>query len=103
VDEQRDFAIETTLSARLYARRIGTWRRAGYRVVLIFIELPSAAFAQWRVAERIKAGGHAIPVPDIHRRFKRGLALFEEVYKPLADMWYHWKSDGEGLRLVDQS
>jgi predicted ABC-type ATPase len=103
VDERRDFAIETTLSARIYAHRIPRWRKAGYRVALIFIELPSAAFAERRVAERVRAGGHAIPPDDIHRRFVRGRALFEQVYKPLADVWYHWKSDEEGLRLVEQS
>lgn len=103
VGERRDFAIETTLSARVYAHRIPDWRRAGYRVALIFIELPSPAFAEHRVAERVKAGGHAIPVPDIHRRFERGRILFETVYKSQADVWYHWRSDDEGLRLVDQS
>lgn len=75
----------------------------GYRVALIFIELPSPAFAERRVAERVQAGGHAIPVSDIHRRFKRGLALFEQVYKPMVDVLYHWRSDEKGLRLVHQS
>jgi hypothetical protein len=31
--------------------------------------------------------------------YHRGLTLFEQVYKPLVDEWYHWFSDDEGLRL----
>lgn len=54
-----------------------------------------------RVAQRVAAGGHGVPEADVRRRFERGLLLFREVYKPLADEWYHWFSDERGLRLVD--
>ncbi len=99
--EQRrqSFAIETTLSSRMYARRIRLWRTWGYRVSLHFIELPSEDVAVRRVAMRIAAGGHAVPESDVRRRFHRGLALFAQVYKPVVDEWYHWFSDEGGLRL----
>lgn len=97
---RESFAIETTLSSRMYARRIVFWRSSGYRVDLHFIELPSEDLAIRRVALRVAAGGHSVPEPDVRRRFRRGLALFELVYKPLVDEWYHWFSDDGGLRLV---
>jgi len=75
-----------------------TW---GYCLTLHYIELPSDDFAVRRVATRVAAGGHAVPEPDVRRRFGRGLVFFERVYKPLADEWYHWYSDDEGLQLVD--
>ena len=93
------FAIETTLSSTMYARRIRAWKSWGYRVVLHFIELPSEDFAVRRVAMRVAAGGHSVPEADVRRRYHRGLALFETVYKPLADEWYHWTSDDGGLVL----
>ena len=99
-ERQRDsFALETTLSSTMYARRIRAWRTWGYYVSLHFIELPSEHFAVGRVAIRVAAGGHAVPEVDVRRRFHRGLALFEQTYKPLVDEWYHWLSDDEGLRL----
>ncbi len=95
------FAIETTLSSVMYARRVRAWQQSGYRVSLHFIELPSADFAVRRVAMRVAAGGHAVPEADVRRRYERGLDLFSRVYKPLVDEWYHWRSDEEGLRHVE--
>jgi len=95
------FAIETTLSSRMYARRIVLWRSSGYRVDLHFIELPSEDLAVRRVSLRVAAGGHSVPEPDVRRRFHRGLVLFDQLYKPLVDEWYHWFSDDGGLRLVE--
>jgi predicted ABC-type ATPase len=96
------FALETTLSSAMYARRIRSWRGVGYRVSLHFIEVPSADFALRRVAMRVAAGGHAVPEADVRRRFLRGLDLFARVYKPIVDEWYHWLSDEGGIRLGEQ-
>ena len=96
------FAVETTLSSQSYARRIKTWSDLGYRTTLHFIELPSAEYAIDRVSRRVAAGGHAIPAEDVRRRFDRGLHLFEAVFKPLFDRWYHWFSDDGGLQFVAQ-
>ena len=99
----RSFAVETTLASSSYAHRLEKWARLGYRTTLHFIELPSADYAVERVAQRVAAGGHGIPEADIRRRFVRGLRLFEEVFKPLPDRWYHWLSDEKGLHLVNQA
>jgi len=97
------FAIETTLSSTMYVRRIRSWKEWGYRVSLHFIELPSDEFAVQRVAMRVAAGGHSVPESDVRRRYHRGLELFEQVYKPLVDEWYHWFSNEEGIRLGQQA
>lgn len=83
----------------MYLRRIRAWRTWGYHVSLHFIELPSEDFAVRRVAMRVAAGCHSVPEVDVRRRYHRGLALFEQAYKPLVNEWYHWTSDDEGLRL----
>jgi predicted ABC-type ATPase len=97
------FAIETTLSSRMYARRMTLWKTWAYRIHLHFIELPSEDYAVQRVAKRVAAGGHPVLESDVRRRFHRGLALFQQVYKPLADEWYHWSSDDGGMNLVQHS
>jgi len=97
------FAIETTLSSTMYASKLRAWSRRGYRTILHFIELPSADYAVDRVARRVAAGGHSVPEVDIRRRFQRGLQLFQTVFKPLPDQWYHWFSDDRGLKLVDHN
>lgn len=96
------FAIETTLSSTMYAGKLRGWSRLGYRTTLHFMELPSADYAVERVARRVASGGHTVPEADVRRRFQRGVQLFQTVFKPLPDRWYHWFSDDGGLRLVDQ-
>jgi predicted ABC-type ATPase len=98
---RQSFAIETTLSSRTYAPRIERWRKAGYNVVLHFIEVPSADFAVQRVARRVAAGGHGIPERDVRRRFVRGRQLFFALYQSLVSEYFHWMSDDHGLRLVE--
>lgn len=41
----QDFVVETTLSALTYVEKVKTWKQQGYRVVLIFLRLPSADHA----------------------------------------------------------
>lgn len=103
LERREDFAVETTLSSEGYARMFPAWRARGYRITLHYFEARSADFAVARVARRIAAGGHAIPEADIRRRHARGLALFERVYRPAVDVWYHYIVDEQGPRRVDQS
>lgn len=97
---RQSFALETTLSSRTYAPRIERWQKAGYHVVLHFIEVPSPDYAIQRVARRVAAGGHGIPDGDVRRRFQRGRHLFFALYQSLVSECFHWMSDDNGLRLV---
>lgn len=98
---RQSFAFETTLSGMGYARLIPQWRRAGYRVELIFLSLPSADAAVARVAQRVAQGGHHIPEEVVRRRFAAGRRLFEEVYKPLVDLWVLYENAGASPSLSD--
>jgi predicted ABC-type ATPase len=97
------FAIETTLSGLGYARSIPKWRKFGYHVKLIFLQLPNVETAIFRVAERVKQGGHDIPESVIRRRFYAGMANFELKYKSLVDVWLHFNNSGEMPALIDWS
>ena len=80
-----NFAFETTLSGRGYARMIPLWQKLGYRVQLIFLRLPSPEAAIARVKQRVEMDGHNVPEEDIRRRFDAGLRNFEDTYRPLVD------------------
>ena len=70
---------------------------------VIFLSLPSAEVAVQRVAERVKQGGHGIVAPTIRRRFDTGKQLFDEVYKPLVDLWALYGNAGDIPLLMDWS
>lgn len=93
------FAVETTLASRMYIPHVRRWNLADFETILHFIEVPSADFAVARVHERVKRGGHPIHEDAVRRRHQRGLELFVHAYRPLFDLWYHWKSDEQGLKL----
>ena len=38
-----------------------------------------------RVASRVAQGGHDIPIPDIRRRYARGLKNLTNIYLPIVD------------------
>ena len=68
-----DFAFETTLSGRSYLKLIDRLKSSGWSVNLLYLALPSMDMSKQRVAERVKHGGHNIPIKDIERRFSRSL------------------------------
>ncbi len=98
-----NFAFETTLSGRGYARMIPRWRELGYRVELFFLSLPSAQFAIERVTQRVRQGGHNIPKDVIERRFASGKEYFEQIYKPLVDVWTLIDSSQSPYKMIDWS
>lgn len=69
VKAEHDFMFETTLSSLGYARKIPTWREAGYHVGLVYLRLPSLDASLARVAKRVADGGmafrrdHPPPIP----------------------------------------
>ena len=97
-----DIVLETTLSSRLYARRIPAWRAAGYRIDLVYVRLVNVEASIARVAHRVRMGGHNVPETDLRRRFDRSLANLE-VYKPLVDHWEVWESRQGAISLIDRS
>ncbi|MGB8354231.1 MAG: AAA family ATPase [Chthoniobacteraceae bacterium] len=82
-----DFAFETTLSGLVYRERLKLWKKAGYRIEIVFLRLPSPSLAVRRIADRVKQGGHHVPRANVLRRFARGWENFEKAYKLLADAW----------------
>ncbi|MCJ8275015.1 MAG: zeta toxin family protein [Psychrosphaera sp.] len=98
VEAGATFAIETTLSGLSYRGKINAWKKLGYRIILYYFSLPSEEMAIERVKLRVSQGGHNIPEKDIRRRYQRSKENFEQVYKPLADVWILF--DTAGLELV---
>jgi predicted ABC-type ATPase len=101
VRRRENFAFETTLSGRRYAKEIPRWQRLGYRVKLVFLYLVDVAIAIERVRVRVKQGGHRIPEDVIRRRYKTGWKNFQGVYKDLVYAWVLYDNSGEKPVLLD--
>jgi predicted ABC-type ATPase len=82
-----DFAFETTLSGKSYARLLTKLKVKGYALHLFFLWIPSPELAIARIKDRVAEGGHHVPAEDVRRRFARGLINLFTLYEPLVDSW----------------
>lgn len=101
VRRRESFAVETTLAAQGYIKRIGEWRKLGYTVILVFLSLPDMEMAIDRVAFRVEQGGHDIPESVVRRRYLAGLRNLE-IYKPLVNRWQVFDNSGPAPILLDE-
>ncbi len=70
-------------------------------MTLYFLSLPTVEIALSRVAERVRQGGHDVPVDVVRRRFVSGRENFETLYKPIVDKWLLYDNSGQEPVLVD--
>ena len=97
------FALESTLSGRAQVALIREAKAQGYRILLHYIVIGSAAQAVARVALRVRLGGHHVPGDDVRRRYERSRQHFLEDYLPLADEWGQWDNQSPPPRQIADS
>ena len=97
-----DFAFETTLAAKTFARFIKQCQAKGYTINLIYIWLNSADLAVRRVAARVASGGHNIPHDTIVRRYYRSINNFLHIYSPIADRWIVYDNSNERQKIAEK-
>jgi predicted ABC-type ATPase len=73
------FTQETTLSGRSVLNTIRQARKKGYYISLYYIGLSSAEESIYRIANRVKKGGHNIPQEDVLRRYSIRFKTLGEV------------------------
>lgn len=95
-----DFAFETTLAARNFARFLKNSKQKGYTINIIFFWLQSPELAIERVRRRVESGGHNIPEDIIRRRYKRGIKNLFELYIPLSDNWVIYDNSKAASQVV---
>jgi predicted ABC-type ATPase len=87
VNQNVDFAFETTLASSSYKQLIKEAQADGYLVTLVFFWLNSPELAIKRVKSRVKSGGHNIPEDVILRRYLAGIKNLGKLYLPVCDYW----------------
>ncbi|MFT7325064.1 MAG: putative ABC-type ATPase [Rhodoferax sp.] len=107
-EAKADFAFESTLSSRTFAKFLCTLKSQGYVVAIYYFSLANAQLAIRRVKLRVALGGHDVPPDVVRRRFGRSLSNFFHLYLPLADEWTVFDNStpphaqGVAAKLADQ-
>lgn len=85
--KRKDFGIETTLATRTLLKMVSKAQEEGYFVTVIYFWLESPEKAMERVRDRVRKGGHDIPVETIIRRYYMGLKYLFNDYMKICDRW----------------
>ncbi len=100
LNARTDFAFESTLAGRNYAKFLRKCKNQGYIIKLIYLWLSSPELAIARVKRRVESGGHNIPEETIRRRYERGRRNLIELYFPLCDRWIVYDNSSGIAELV---
>ena len=92
IEEQLDFAFETTLGANTIPRLLREAAKAGIEIYVWYVGLESPEVHIARVKSRVAGGGHHISEDDIRRRYERSRLNLIELLPVLS-----------GVRMFDNS
>ncbi|WP_298483131.1 hypothetical protein [uncultured Ruminococcus sp.] len=93
-----NFSQETTLSGRRTLRTIQQAREENYFIRLYYVGISTAEESLYRIANRVRKGGHNIPEHDVLRRYEKRFADLAEVL-PYCDE-VHFYDNENGFREV---
>ena len=104
LNENVNFAFETTLASKTYKNTVMKAQAAGYNVTLLFFWLQTVELAKKRVQKRVSEGGHNIGQEVIERRYLNGIRNLFDIYLPIADVVLIYdNSDGKHELIAEKS
>jgi len=104
LQQNENFAFETTLSTRSYKNKVLEAKSKNYNVTLLFFWLKNPELAKERVKTRVLEGGHNIPVDVIERRYIKGIKNLFEIYIPITDQVLIFdNSEGKHKLIAEKS
>lgn len=104
LQQNENFAFETTLSTRSYKNKVFEAKNKNYNVTLLFFWLKNSELAKERVKTRVQEGGHNIPSDVIERRYIKGIKNLFEIYIPITDQVLIFdNSEGKHKLIAEKS
>jgi len=100
LNENVNFAFETTLASKTYKNTILKAQTAGYNVTLLFFWLQTVELAKKRVEKRVAEGGHNIEPEVIERRYLAGIRNLFDIYLPIADEVFIYDNSNGNHELI---
>jgi predicted ABC-type ATPase len=85
LENNENFAFETTLATKSYKSKVINAQQKKYNVTLLFFWLQNVDLAIERVKTRVIEGGHNIESDIIKRRYINGIKNLFEIYIPIVD------------------
>jgi predicted ABC-type ATPase len=87
LQNNKSFAVESTLSGNNIIRIIEKAGKQNYKIILVYSFLKNCTDCIKRVKKRVKNGGHNVPEEDIIRRYYKSVIKFWGEYRFIVDEW----------------
>jgi predicted ABC-type ATPase len=98
IEKKENFTQETTLSGAKTLATIKLAKAQGYTVRLFYIGLDTAAESVERIKNRVRYGGHSLPLHDVQRRFSSRQSDLLKVV-PLCDV-VEFYTNANGFEII---
>lgn len=79
--EGRDFTFETVMSTDRNLKLLRRAKKKGYFIKCFYVITSDPSINVERVSDRVASGGHNVSATKIRKRYKRALALMQDVIK----------------------
>lgn len=89
-----NFSQETTLSGRRTLRTIQQAREENYYIRLYYVGVSTAEESLYRIANRVRKGGHDIPADNVHRRYEKRFADLADVLPYCDEVHFYDNENG---------
>lgn len=97
---KQDFGFESTLSGKSYLPLIQRAKEKGFLVHIFFLWVSDVRLVKDRIKQRVKNGGHDVPIADIERRYVRSPINFKRYYRELCDSWFVFDNSLNTPKLI---
>ena len=99
-DNGISFTQETTLSGHQVVKTLKKAKEHDYLVTMYYIGLNSKYESIYRIANRVRKGGHDIPPEDVIRRFDRRFASLQRVV-PYCDKVVFYDNENGFVKVAE--
>jgi predicted ABC-type ATPase len=104
LEQNKNFAFETTLSTKSYKNKVIEAKSKNYEIILLFFWLQNPELAKERVKIRVSEGGHNIAEDVIERRYFKGIKNLFNIYLPIVDQALIFdNSEGGHILIAEMS
>ena len=88
------FTQESTLSGHYIEHNLKRAKKQGYYISLIYVGLNSLEDSITRISNRVRKGGHDIPVRDVERRYKNRFRALQKMYPYFDEITFYDNDNG---------
>ena len=100
IDNNISFTQETTLSGHRTLHTVKQARKQGYFIIMYYIGLSSQEECVERIQNRVRKGGHDIPVEDVCRRFENRFNSLKKI-APLCDKIIFYDNENGFVKVAE--